>query len=287
MRIGIIGGGKVGSCLGEKFGKAGLLSGITAASPCESAALARRFGTASFTNDALLKEADLVLLTVPDRLIAPVAAELAQNSEPYALKEKCVLHCSGSLGLDVLQPLAEKGASVGSLHPLQSFAGGRTDLTGVYMAVDGDEKAESAACELAAFLGGRPFHVPAAERAAYHAAACFCSNYAVTTAYLAQQLMSRWTGSEEKAWQALLPLFNGTADNLRKAPRAQAALTGPIARGDAATVAAHLAALPKNFRAAYRILGLSAAAMALANGTIDARSAEELTELLRQEVEDA
>ena len=195
---------------------------------------------------------------------------------------KIFLHCSGSMGLEVLAPLQREGAHVGSLHPLQSFAGGATQLAGVYMAVDGDEAACEAATAIATALGGHPFRVPAAERAAYHAAACICSNYAVAVEALAQRLMSRWLGDEAAAWQALLPLFKGTAANLERTASPRTALTGPIARGDVTTVAKHLAVLPPELLDAYCSLGLATTKLALANGTIDKEVAAELTQLLKR-----
>ena len=186
------------------------------------------------------------------------------------------------MGLEELAPLAAAGAHVGSLHPLQSFAGGATQLAGVYMAVDGDEAACEAATAIATALGGHPFRVPAAERAAYHAAACICSNYAVAVEALAQRLMSRWLGDEAAAWQALLPLFKGTAANLERTASPRTALTGPIARGDVTTVAKHLAVLPPELLEAYCSLGLATTKLALANGTIDKEVAAELTQLLKR-----
>lgn len=279
MRIGIIGGGRVGCCLAEYLQPKGLLAGITAASAAHSVELARRFGTQPFTNAGLLAAADVVLLTVPDRSVASVAQALASAG---SVQGKTALHCSGSLGLEPLEALRLRGAHVGSLHPLQSFAGGATQLAGVYMAVDGDEAAQKTARALADALGGRSFGVPAAERAAYHAAACICSNYAVTVEALAQSLMSRWIGSGEAAWQALLPLFKGTAANLERAADAGSVLTGPIARGDTVTVQRHLAVLPQDWQSVYRSLGSAAVKLALANGTIDAQTARTMTELLNE-----
>ena len=195
---------------------------------------------------------------------------------------KIFLHCSGSMGLEALAPLQREGAHVGSLHPLQSFAGGATELAGVYMAMDGDEAACAAAQQIAATMGGHPFQVPAAERAAYHAAACICSNYAVAVEALAQRLMGRWLGDEAAAWQALLPLFKGTAANLERTASPRTALTGPIARGDVTTVAKHLAVLPPELLDAYCSLGLATIKLALANGTIDKEVAVELTQLLNR-----
>ncbi len=280
MKIGIIGGGRVGSCLANYFESAGMLVGITASTAAHSAALAEKFSLLPADNAQLLELADIVLLTVPDRLIAAVAQSLADSAA--ATQQKIVLHCSGSLGLEPLAALAAKGVHVGSLHPLQSFAGGAVQLAGVYMAVDGDAAARLGAQNLAEILQGHAFHVPARERAAYHAAACICSNYTVTVQALAQQLMSRWTGSSEAAWAALQPLFAGTAANLRAAADPADALTGPIARGDTATVAKHLAVLPGEFLPVYCSLGLAATQLALAHGTIDGTTAQQLYALLQK-----
>ena len=286
MRIGVIGGGRVGRCLAGDLREN--LVGITAHSPEHSLHLAPEFGTAPCTNGELVEQAEVLLLTVPDRLIGTVAAVIASEAQKAAADEaaaeakplagKVFLHCSGSLGLAELAPLQQAGAHVGSLHPLQSFAGGATQLAGVYMAVDGDQ----AAIALANALGGHPFRVPAAERAAYHAAACICSNYAVAVEALAQRLMSRWLGDEAAAWQALLPLFKGTAANLEATTSPRTALTGPIARGDATTVARHLAVLPAELVDVYRSLGLATTELALANGTIDKDAAAGLQQLLQR-----
>ena len=290
MRIGVIGGGRVGRCLAGYLREN--LVGITAHSPEHSRQLAAEFGTAPCTNGELVEQAEVLLLTVPDRLIGTVAAVIASEAQKAAADEataeakplagKVFLHCSGSLGLAELAPLQQAGAHVGSLHPLQSFAGGATQLAGVYMAVDGDEAACQAAIALANALGGHPFRVPAAERAAYHAAACICSNYAVAVEALAQRLMSRWLGDEAAAWQALLPLFKGTAANLEATTSPRTALTGPIARGDATTVARHLAVLPAELVDVYCSLGLATTELALANGTIDKDAAAGLQQLLQR-----
>lgn len=279
MKAGIIGGGKVGCCLAQYFQQAGILQGITAGHAEKSMLLAKRFGTEPLTNEKLVHQAELLLLTVPDRLIQPVAQQLAAAGAE-ALRVKIFLHCSGSLGTEVLQPLKEQGAFIGSCHPLQSFVSAATELRGVYMAVDGDAEAAAAAKEIVTLLGGIPFHVPAQDRRLYHAAACFCSNYVVAAAAIGQQLLARWVGSDEAAWQALLPLFKGTAANLQQAVSAGSALTGPIARGDRATVSGHLAVLPQEFIPAYCSLGLEAVRLASANGTIDSETARQLVRLL-------
>ncbi|MBQ9763597.1 MAG: DUF2520 domain-containing protein [Phascolarctobacterium sp.] len=276
MKIGIIGGGKVGCCLAEYLQNH--LVGITASTSEKNQQLAKRFHTSSTTTAEVVAQAEVILLTVPDRKIGVVAQEIASAQE---VSSKIFLHCSGSLGLEPLQALAEKGAHCGSMHPLQSFAGGTTKVQGVYMAVDGDEPAQAKAKEIVELLGGNSFHVPAKERAAYHAAACFCSNYAVTIEALAQKLMSRWTGSEEASWQALLPLFKGTATNLQNTSKAGNVLTGPVARGDINTIEKHLQALPNEYLSIYKSLCLATTQLALSNETIDAQTAHQLKNLLK------
>ena len=154
MKVGIIGGGRVGSRLAASLREAGVLAGITAASEQHSAQLAQQFGVPVTDNAMLWQEADVLLLTVPDRLIGTVAEKLAQSVTPAA---KVVLHVSGSVGLEPLAPLTQLGAHVGSLHPLQSFAGGNTQLAGVYMALDGDSEAQDAGKKLVELFGGKAF----------------------------------------------------------------------------------------------------------------------------------
>ena len=277
MKVGIIGAGRVGKCLAFELRAADMLIGLTASTESNNKLLAMNFHKPCMTNAKLWEVADVLLICVPDRLIGSVAAEIATQVKPA---HKVVLHVSGSMGLEPLAPLVKLGAHVGSLHPLQSFTDSFTRLKGVYMAIDGDNEAQRIARKLVQLFGGKPFTVPASERAAYHAAACFCSNYVVAVEALATQLMARWTGSEESAWKALWPLFYGTAENLDSAREPGEALTGPIARGDVPTVGKHLAALPKELLPVYCSLGLATTKLALTNGTIDKKTADELEGLL-------
>ncbi len=282
MQIGIIGGGRVGLCLAQYLLPSGCLVGVTCAHEEHSIAVAEKLGIAVQNNAGLLAQADVLLITVPDRKIVDVAEELAQlaDKQHISVVDKVFLHCSGSLGLEPLASLVRLGAHVGSLHPLQSFAGGKVNLAGVYMALDGDAAAMAAAEQIADILGGHTFAVPAKERAAYHAAACICSNYTVALQALASQLMSRWTGDTASAWAALKPLFAGTSSNLLQAENPGPALTGPIARGDTNTVVKHLGTLPQDFLSAYCSLGLATTDVAQTNGTIDAKTADALRALL-------
>lgn len=276
MKIGIIGGGKVGCCLAEYLQNH--LVGITASTSTKNQELADRFHTSYTATLKVIEQAEVIFLTLPDRKIMTLANEIASATK---VAGKIFLHCSGSLGLEPLQALHEQGAHCGSMHPLQSFAGGTTKLQGVYMAVDGDAIAQAKAKEIVTLLGGNSFFVPGEERAAYHAAACFCSNYAVTVETLAQKLMSRWTGSEEAAWQALLPLFKGTVANLESTKKTNKVLTGPVARGDINTIEKHLLSLPNEYLSIYCSLCLATVQIALSNETIDLQTAHQLQNLLQ------
>ncbi|MGH9031910.1 MAG: DUF2520 domain-containing protein, partial [Acidimicrobiia bacterium] len=166
-----------------------------------------------------------------------------------------VLHLSGARSLDEFDDLvvARPDVAVGSLHPLQALPSaeiGRARLPGSWCAVEGPaERME----RLALTLGMRPFRIDAAHRVGYHAAACVASNHLV--ALLGQ--VERLAADAGVPLAAFLPLIRATLDNVDELGPA-AALTGPVARGDAATVAAHIDALPDGERDAYRALAATA-----------------------------
>ena len=186
---------------------------------------------------------NVVFLTVPDDAVAVVAARLAAlgDSVPASV---AFVHASGALQLGALAPLRRRHA-VGSFHPLRSFPelGPPEAFRGIVIGVDANsESLRRRLNRLARDLGARPKRVDDAQRAAYHAAAVFASNYVVALLAEAVRMLvlSGWTGKE--AVQGLVPLAEGAVANVRKRGPV-AALTGPIRRGDAKTVTRHLAAL--------------------------------------------
>ena len=189
-------------------------------------------------DDALeaCRSAEAALLCVPDAAIPGVCATVAEAVPPLRL----IGHSSGATTLDALSPAAERGAETFSLHPLQTVPDDATDLTGAPCAVAGSTRAaERFAWELATALGTRPFAVPEESRAAYHAAASIASNFLVALQESAAGLMQE-AGIEDPRG-LLAPLVLRTAANWSE--RGGDALTGPIARGDQATVESHLGAL--------------------------------------------
>jgi predicted short-subunit dehydrogenase-like oxidoreductase (DUF2520 family) len=175
-----------------------------------------------------------ILLCVPDDAIEDLCARIAPVAPPL------VGHVSGATTLDALSAASERGAATFSLHPLQTFADGETPVDGSPVAIAGsNDLAVSFARSLAESLGMRPFEVPEESRAAYHAAAAMASNLLIALEESAAELFARL--GVEDARELLAPLVLRTAANW--AERGPAALTGPIARGDRATIERHRAAL--------------------------------------------
>jgi predicted short-subunit dehydrogenase-like oxidoreductase (DUF2520 family) len=182
------------------------------------------------------RAAEAALICVPDSAISEVADTIAEAIPPLRL----VGHSSGATSLDALAPATERGAAVYSLHPLQTVPNPDAELVGAACAITGSgPEAERFAARLGERLGMRPFAVPEGRRAAYHAAASIASNFLVALEESAADLLER-LGIED-ARELLAPLVLTTATNW--ADHGRHALTGPIARGDEATIGSHLEAL--------------------------------------------
>jgi len=226
-----------------------------------------------------LGETDVVILTVRDDAITPLATSLANSR---AIRERhVVLHLSGVQGQEALGPLVTSRAALGSFHPLQTIvepelAAGR--LKGAWAAVEGMPRAVEAGERIAKDLGMRPFRIATKSKAIYHAGAVFASNYLVVVEAIAQRLLRHAGLSDADAWAALRPLVEGTFENLsRHEPRE--ALTGPVVRGDTATIVRHLESLAVDDAKLYRALGRAALELAQKQG-MDEATAEKVAEAL-------
>lgn len=183
----------------------------------------------------------LLLIATPDSEIAQVCRTLAPRLEPGA----GVVHFSGATSISALDAAAGPRACV---HPLQTVwpDRGPDQLEGAHAAVTGDWELGAG---LARALGMTPFALADEAKPAYHAASVFASNYVVTLTHAAVSLLERAGLGREAALEALRPLQHRTIDVAGSPP------TGPIARGDAATVAAHLRAVGPELEPLYRALG--------------------------------
>ena len=225
---------------------------------------------------AWFAQAGIVILAVPDDAIRPVAEALARAGAVRA--DQVVLHLSGAQGQEALGPLVGSRAALGSLHPLQTISDPEhapARLKGAWAAVEGMPRALQAAEALARDLGMRPFHIPSKAKPIYHASAVFASNYFVVVEAVAQRLLRHAGLSDQEAWQALRPLVEGTLENMiREQP--PAALTGPVARGDQATIRRHLESLTSDDAALYRALGRAALELAQKRGMMDEATAAQV-----------
>jgi predicted short-subunit dehydrogenase-like oxidoreductase (DUF2520 family) len=262
--ISIIGAGRVGQTLARRLRQLGWhIGAVVTRSKKSSQAAVRAIGGgaphARLTRDALV--ADVLLVATPDGALDKVAKALAGfRGQNY--RRKIALHTSGALDRRVLAPLARRGVSTGSLHPMQTFSGrGTPQLRGVIFAIEGDLAARRTAQEIARALGGVPVAIRGASKPAYHAAGALVAGHGLALVETAARTLIGLGFSRPRALQALLPLIRQMLDNYERLGP-QAAWTGPISRGDYATVAKHGHALrryPREFAESYAALSLLAA----------------------------
>jgi predicted short-subunit dehydrogenase-like oxidoreductase (DUF2520 family) len=195
----------------------------------------------------------LLFLAVPDGAVREMAARIARMNQPAELG---IVHVSGALGLDALSPLRDNPR--GSFHPLQSFSSpsGADAFRGITVAVDASTPTLMRRLRaIARAIGAIPKRVGDGDRALYHAAAVYASNYVNVVFAEAVRLLREIGWTEAEATRALLPLAEGALAGIREQGAARA-LTGPVRRGDAATVSRHLDAVDRPDL--YRMLGLVA-----------------------------
>lgn len=233
---------------------------------------------------------DLYILAVPDSALSVVAAQLGEalaGGRPGAY----VAHTSGATSVTVLRPCQLAGAVTLALHPLQTFSeplSGSKRFAGIAIAVtpgtgDADSPGALLGFALAEVLGARPFLLPDAKRDLYHAAATVACNYLTTLEHHAQQLFAKAGLPSTQVLSLFLPLVKATLENIEQQGTVKA-LTGPLSRGDVATVRSHLAALEEHapeLLPAYRALGLATLDIVRAREEVEAPVIDELARLLR------
>ena len=259
----IIGPGRLGLSLGAMLAESGAAAELLfvgrSSSPPPQSVLERPFASYSTQLAGPPPAGTCLLLTVPDGLIAEIAASIAELGAPGV---GCVvLHFSGAQPATILSPAAERGYLIGSLHPLQTIADaerGADRLVGACFTFEGDARAKEVGRLIVDAAHGRMLEVHPEDKARYHAACVFASNYVVACAAVAIRLLAEATGiGRDEAVEALEPLWTGAVANLSR-PGLPGALTGPIARGDVETVSRHLASLTPETRSLYGHLALEA-----------------------------
>ena len=286
LTIGIVSAGRVGSALGVALERAEHVVVACSAVSHASRERAQRWlpDTAVLPVDQVAASAELLLLAVPDSVLPELVSGLAATGSvrPGAI----VAHTSGANGISVLGPLAEQGCIPLAIHPAMTFTGSDEDidrLAGTCFGVTAtDEVGYAIAQSLVLEIGGEPFRVREDARTLYHAALAHASNHLVTVLLDAVEALRSALWGQELLGQELVgdapggiaervvgPLARASLENALL--RGQAALTGPVARGDAPAVARHLQALEEVDPAlaqAYRANSLRTAQRAHASAEV-------------------
>ncbi len=240
--VGIVGAGAVGLALGVALHRAGWPLGAVAS---RDATRRERFQgyvptVRAFTEpEALVDDVELVILAVPDDIVPSLAGSLRL----YA--GQALVHTSGLLGAEVLLPSMAAGTQAGAFHPLVAFADldrALAALHGATIAIEGDDELAAHLADMAEAIGGVPVRLAPGSKAAYHTAAVLAAGGVVSLLDVIREVAAVVGLDEAGALAIYLPLVEQTVANARSLGIA-ASLTGPATRGDAGTVAAHLAAL--------------------------------------------
>ncbi len=276
-RIGVLGAGRVGAVLSTALRAAGheivAASGDSAASLHRIATLLPGVEVVKPTDVA--RSCDLLLLTVPDDMLQNVVSMLTASGA--IRRGQYVAHTSGRHGLSVLQPAADVGAHVLALHPAMTFTGTATDLDrlpGIAWGVTAADRAF--ATRLVADLRGIPEWIAEDKRPVYHSALAHGANHLVTLVNEAADLLR--AAGVERPDAVLSPLLHAALDNALRL--GDAALTGPVSRGDAGTVRKHLDRMPVDAVPAYLALARRTADRAIAAGRLRPQDAALLLDVL-------
>ncbi|KHO18005.1 Rossmann-like and DUF2520 domain-containing protein [Mycolicibacterium setense] len=258
LSVGIISAGRVGTALGYALERVEHVVVACSAISWESRSRAQRRlpETSILPVPDVAQRAELLLLTVPDAELPSLVSGLATTG--VVRPGTIVVHTSGANGVAVLAPLTELGCIPLAIHPAMTFTGADEDIARLPDACFGitaaDEVGYAIGQSLVLEIGGEPFRVPEHARTQYHAALAHASNHLVTLLLDAVDTLRASLRGQELLGQELVgdapgglaervvgPLARAALENALQ--RGQAALTGPVARGDAAAVAAHLSAL--------------------------------------------
>jgi predicted short-subunit dehydrogenase-like oxidoreductase (DUF2520 family) len=282
LSVGVVGVGRVGSVLGAALAQAGhrvvAVSGVSDASRRRSAALLPGVPVVSPTEE--LDAAELVLLTVPDDVLPELVAGIAASGAVRV--GVLAVHTSGRYGVAVLDPVTRLGALPLALHPAMTFTGRPEDLarlTGACFGITAPDPLRPIAEALVVEMGADPQWVDEEARPLYHAALAGGANHLATLVNESVDLLRRCGVDEPE--RLLAPLLGASLDNALRS--GDAALTGPVARGDAGTVAAHVAVLREvspDTAAAYVAMARLTADRALAAGLLKPEAAEALLDVL-------
>jgi len=288
LRVGVVGTGRAGAVLGAALARAGhhVVAAYAVSDLSRLRAEALLPGVPLVPVEQVLAESDLALLTVPDDVLPGLVSGLVEAGAFHA--GQFVAHASGRYGYGVLDAATRVGCLPLALHPVMTFTGTSIDLarlSGCPFGVTAPDQLRPVAEALVVEMGGEPIWVSEGNRVLYHAALAHGANHLVTLVTQTLELLSA-AGVDQPA-RLVAPLLSAALDNALR--YGDAALTGPVARGDAGTVAAHVLELGEvspAARAAYVALARVTADRALAAGTLRPDAAEALLDVLARTEEE-
>jgi len=282
LDVGIVGTGRVGAVLGAALQQAGhrlvAVSGVSEQSRARAAALLPGIPVTSV--EEVVRQAELVLLTVPDDALPELIAGLSATGSWQA--GQLVVHTSGRYGAAVFDAAAGHHVLGMALHPVMTFTGTAMDvarLADCCFGITAPEPLRPVAEALVVEMGAEPVWIQEQDRPMYHAGLAHGANHLVTLVAQAMQVVG--SAGVEEPQRLIAPLLQAALDNALRL--GDAALTGPVARGDAGTVAAHLAQLAEqtpDILPTYVALARATAERALASGRLTAVAAESLLDIL-------
>jgi predicted short-subunit dehydrogenase-like oxidoreductase (DUF2520 family) len=280
--IGIIGAGAVGTALGAALHRAGWpVVAVGSRDEGRRARFRELVPTARAFAEAapVLDEAELIVLAVPDDVIPVLAGELRLYGG------QALVHTSGVLGAEVLEPARAAGTQVGGFHPLVAFADTEraiAALRGATVAIEGDDQLATLLAEMAEALGATAVRLAPGSKAAYHAAAVLAAGGFVALLDAIAELAAAAGLDEDGALAIYGRLIEQTLDNAR-ALGIRAALTGPMIRGDVGTLERHLDALRRlapDVLPLYRAAAQREIQLAESRGSLAPHAAESMRRLL-------
>lgn len=287
LDVGVVGAGRVGAVLGAALQRAGhqvvAVSGVSDASRARAADLLP--GIPVLGVEEVVSRAELLVLAVPDDALVDLVAGLSATGAWQA--GQLVAHTSGRHALAVFEPAIPHHILGLALHPAMTFTGTSVDLgrlADCCFGVTAPEPLRPVAEALVLEIGGEPMWIEERDRPLYHAALAHGSNHLVTL--IAQALQALGAAGVESPQRMLAPLVSAALDNSLRA--GDAALTGPVARGDVGTVAEHLRqleSLTPDVRPTYVALARATAERALASGRLRPSVAEPLLDILANDQE--
>ena len=289
LGVGVIGAGRVGAVLGAALRAAEhAVVGVSAVSEASRERAENLLpGVPILDIPDIVERSELVLLAVPDDALGPLVSGLAKTGAWQA--GQLVAHTSGRFGTEILAPARAAGAIPLALHPAMTFTGMSLDLTRLKdssFGITAPAAVLPIAQALVVEMGAEPVVIDEADRVLYHAALAHASNHLVTLASQSTQLLASL--GVEHPDRLLGPLMRASLENALAS--GEGALTGPVARGDAGTVAAHTRALAdagtQDLRTAYQALSAATAARAVDRGLLTSEQGEAIARALRPEPTD-